>query len=798
MELSRVRIPLRRRGDFLSLRTPTSHRRRGTIPSRRRNERSPNCAGGVSDAGVTATERDFFFREADVVRTGRATSSAWDGACPAIREQLRLRFDVRWLARLDGVMAEQIASKAVRRGAKSCLECRNRKVRCVWLSGAAQTCQSCMARNTPCELQVYMRPVAQTVASTSRARVARLESEVSELWEVVRGLEARLGDAPSAPRAALPSQSLDSGEPAASPDALAGDEEDPAGDALDNSPDNTPGHLLQLFDNELLGSDRHGPSSSAKGPPSSRHLSSVSSLRALMPTRADMLAIAGQAASWMSLYNAVLPLSSLSRTSEELLAEHHRLQSAKADPIGLATLLLSIALTVQQEPGLTASRSTERMRDAATFVKHVSDCVERTVLSDDALAARLEGIEAGFLFIRLQLGRARVSKTWLCLRRMTSLAELTGLPRAAMTATMGPGQTSPLTSPLSRQKAEVWRSICAVDRIQSLMWSLPLATAKYAFPTQPILDAQGRVNPQSYLYSLADIASRVLELDNLYTSGRPLPEISHAVTVADQELRTLSNATPREWHNMPGAEFHVDLLLQHWHSYLEIRTHLQLALKYDQGQEFAFNFITCLGACQELARRYMTMRALVPDGFFANRVIDMQAFTATMFLLLAAHRTHGSASRVSSVDGSAGASLVAQVIEMMRRAAVLPGGDFARQAADALCSLGSLLQQPQTSQPQRITLDLALIGRIQVSRKPGLTLATPTPSHSVPNSIQQGLGGSQAPDHGNDPAFPGASGSDLTNPLSYSIESLDNYLFFAEETPFPEQWLTWTGWNAVS
>ena len=351
-----------------------------------------------------------------------------------------------------------------------------------------------------------------------------------------------------------------------------------------------------------------------------------------------------------------------------------------------------------------------------------------------------------------------------------------------------------------RKKAEVWESICAVDRITSMMWSLPLATVNYPLPKRLIVDAQGQVNPQSYLYNLADIASRVLELDNIYSSGRPLMELFNAVISTDQELRSLASVTPKTWQKINWPELSIDALLQSWHQYLTVRTHLQLALKYDEGQQFAFNFIACLDACQELTRRYVSMRPNLPAGFFANRVIDLQAFTATVFLLLASYRTtRSSGTFPQAVDVSVTTSLVNEVVSIMVFAADRAGGDMAHQAAEAIRSLSSLLQQPQTSESQKITMSLPLIGRIHVSRKSYAAKAVPKQPYPTPSEQSQGPWQPTASNAGSDPAAQAmpfrSSDLNLMDSLSYSMEIPESYPFLTDETLGNEQWLTWTGWD---
>ena len=124
-------------------------------------------------------------------------------------------------------------------------------------------------------------------------------------------------------------------------------------------------------------------------------------LRGLLPEREDMLVIANSASLWLPFYNAFLATTGSMSTSEDMLAHYDRLQASDADPIDIAALLLSIAITVQQSPEHTASRATGDAGEGSEYVRDISEQVEATIVADDILAATLEGLETCLLFIKL-------------------------------------------------------------------------------------------------------------------------------------------------------------------------------------------------------------------------------------------------------------------------------------------------------------------------------------------------------------------------------------------------------------
>ena len=53
----------------------------------------------------------------------------------------------------------------------------------------------------------------------------------------------------------------------------------------------------------------------------------------------------------------------------------------------------------------------------------------------------------------------------------------------------------------------------------------------------------------------------------------------------DSELRAISSVAPAEWWSMPTAQLSVDHVLQYWHQYFTIRTHLATAMRSSQGNQ---------------------------------------------------------------------------------------------------------------------------------------------------------------------------------------------------------------------
>jgi len=283
-------------------------------------------------------------------------------------------------------MSEERPAKRIRKGTRSCQECRNRKTRCIWPSDDAQVCQSCAAKNRTCELQVEVIQSPDAVKLTSRARIDALEKQVSDLWQALNqeppvplGQQHRL--APLTRTTTFDGQE--------SPDS-----------SNTSSPANPPAHLLHLFDNDMLDTNGHETTTPSTRLSTSTTMSKESaSLLALLPSREDMVVIAANSSSWLAWYKVLFSLNLAMGAGPVMLENYDRVKRFEMQPVPIATLLLAVTLTVQQ-----AQDATDMLRsipDPTAYIKNVSNLVEKVVVSNDDLIADLEGIRGALLFIRL-------------------------------------------------------------------------------------------------------------------------------------------------------------------------------------------------------------------------------------------------------------------------------------------------------------------------------------------------------------------------------------------------------------
>lgn len=303
-----------------------------------------------------------------------------------------------------------------------------------------------------------------------------------------------------------------------------------------------------------------------------------------------------------------------------------------------------------------------------------------------------------------------VRKMWIRLRRIIALAELIGLPSAAKTL-------STATTQHHKSAAALWESICVVDRIAGMMFNLPIATKAYAISHKNVIAPDGSVDVQSYVARLTEIAMSVQDLDNTPPCEQlGIDQLSRVFSI-DEKLRTLTDMTPSAWWTPPLGHMTPDRLVQYWTHYFTVRTHLRLALADDENGRFRLSYNTCLSACQNMARRYIDLRPLLPSGFFACRITDFQILTAAVFLIFDSSKAQSTSSRPSP-QPNASSVLTEQLDEALGNASRRVGGDFAGKAKVALRSLQTLMQGPPSDDGRKeMTLNVPMLGKISVNRK---------------------------------------------------------------------------------
>src|SRR5699024_10147592 len=111
-------------------------------------------------------------------------------------------------------------------------------------------------------------------------------------------------------------------------------------------------------------------------------------------------------------------------------------------------------------------------------------------------------------------------------------------------------------------------------------------------------------------------------------------------------------------------------------------------------------------------------RKLAP-GMFASRMLDLQAFTASVVLLLTSYSWPSMDQNSILIDKSRLEGIVSQVIELMReRSKDRVGYDFAEHGMRTLCAINKLLkQEDDVAHVQALKLNVPSLGKMHMRSK---------------------------------------------------------------------------------
>ncbi|QIW99895.1 hypothetical protein AMS68_005413 [Peltaster fructicola] len=656
-------------------------------------------------------------------------------------------------------MPKDTALRKVRKGTKSCVECRQRKIKCIWSETApgqppAEVCNNCEARGRPCVSQVYSSATTDAIRLTSRERIGKLEGMIQNLQASIQRLESRLSLEP------LDEAPYSDVQPAASRDEYSESE------ASDCSPVHAPAHLQQLFDNGLLGTPKPDPMSSpgkASSPGSFK--AARRALQDLLPPKSDIAIMQKYVGIWVVMMQSVFPTSFVGESSLDMISRYEAMQSDDAHPTTLANYLCPLAITVLHVPENAVRDELKGLKDGQRYVRKVSDAIEQYIFGEDHMIASLAGLEMAIMFLRLQMLQGRIRKVWVGLRRIVAMAEMLDIPRAATTH-----PRSGVFGERRQTAIDLWNCIVSIDRVTSLMFNLPVGTAAHKVPVPDGVMVNGTVHLPSVLLRMSASAVAVLEIDEMVAAQRPLHEISERVMLADQEWRALADLTPARWWHSPPLS--ADAMILYWYQYIGVRLHLQLALRNDEHNTLAYSHMRCIEACRNMAIRYPQLRTAMPTEFFAGRLYDVQVLTPGIFLL---HSYYKPGSAVQATPESP-AMLVRGILEVTDRIGDKTGGAFAKQVGTAIRSVIDILEGSTKGKPRALTLQIPILGKIHVGSRPSPATATrPTlpadPNMPIGNDYSNTL---------TDDDFA------LANSLDYFMEMSEDYSFSPSDLPDPD------------
>ncbi|WYZ42144.1 hypothetical protein EsH8_V_001039 [Colletotrichum jinshuiense] len=509
--------------------------------------------------------------------------------------------------------------RKVRKGTRSCWQCRKRKIRCEFASNEAETCAGCQTRGTTCVSQEFTDEEPSGAPERGLAqRLGRLEELMVKLADKM-GPEASLKDRINTPASSVDG-SLHASESTSSPETLA---RPPGRASISSAPVVGPSPSQPPADDPAT----------ARLPGGTKHERICQDICSMFPSAQDAKIIV------QSSRGPVFVLI-LSYSYQDILqgrcpptASLTDMPDVSRHPAILAKHLLQLSICLQQLPpsfdesqlGFKSSIQ-DTMNEWATTATQVT--------SNDDLIGSSEGLECLVLQGFYLVNSGNLRKAWLAMRRALSLAQLMGIERTGTRPLKScEPATDPDTIPTSHQ---LWARINFCDRFLSLLLGLPAGTKDNSFLADELIINDTPMERLEKTYSA--ISLRIIERNHAP------PNDAYAITQSvDCELENAARTMGRGWWEIPPIPEYTDtisqmstmshLMLQVHHHSLLILLHLPYMLRNQANSRFDYSKRTCLESSRAVLKRCLIFRT-ANNAAFSCRHIDYSSLMAAMTLLL--------------------------------------------------------------------------------------------------------------------------------------------------------------------
>ncbi|KAJ6022636.1 hypothetical protein N7499_007951 [Penicillium canescens] len=566
--------------------------------------------------------------------------------------------------------------KRMRKGTKSCTECRRRKIRCTFHPDRPGVCNECRSRGTKCidqEHTVITPPLSGSQFSQGEQPYS-LRERVAQLEHLVEGLAKRIDQrssrTPSSERHE-PTQSIKCpGMTETCPLEAESDELGPSSDQIRNAP------VLQLFDNYLVSrredSSNNDKFAGVKDMSPKAHAVRAELLSMLPPTP-DVNKIINASFHWF-VWQDHFP--ELFNRRDKRLVVLDNCNEALVAPAEVAKALMCLCISAIHAPEDFCFQGLTEPFDPQVFYDRCVTAVDRLIVRDDDFAATLPGIECQMLLSKLHLTEGRLRKAWLVNRRAIEFAHLAGMHLS--TKVPRPGDS------LYERRLKIWCSLGTSDRSLSLILGLPYGVAEGFFLPQ----VEQRLNtniaaPEAYLLRIGIITGHMVD-----RMQDPSNMSLEATMRLDQELQDSWKSMPNHLRSAdpsPGEkrEHYLERVpLQFMLKLLRALLHLPLMLQSPHKPQFRPCHSIAIESAREGLMLYKVLRSTSKP--YMCKMMDFMAFTLCMLLIVHLHGYSDESPDHSTEQDEKDWGLVEKVVEILRRAATEPGGSVAVESANIL------------------------------------------------------------------------------------------------------------------
>ncbi|PNP39003.1 hypothetical protein TGAMA5MH_09229 [Trichoderma gamsii] len=517
----------------------------------------------------------------------------------------------------------QAKKRKVRKGTRSCWECRRRKMKCIFGSPADTICVSCQRRGAKCVDQQFPEQISTPLDRSLQMgdRVVRVEALVEQLLKKMSsGSDSCCGCGTT--------------------------QEDEKFSKHDDTPQ------YEILDRQGI-RPPHLVDSKSRSIQSGKYKDLSRALFEALPTPKDIAIISKARGDLSARFYQMLTVSyhDLGKSDPQSLGSLFEPSGPNTHPVLIGLYMLRIATFLQHlHPNLH-----ENLKGLSEPPRQIMNRLFNTAVnlvnSNESLLNNIEGIECVMMESLWHTNGGDLRKGLTAIRRAMTIAQLMGFHRSRSSA-----QCRLLGSERQVQPKFIWFRIVFAERHICLMLGLPQSSIDQSMASNEVLESDtpmGRLERKHCV-----IASRILQRNQ----SEPSPDDFALTQELDKELQKAAEELPKKWWLHSNLATVLDdperlfwdmrrLFHQLFHYTLLNQLHLPYMLRSSlNGYESQYSRLTCVTASREVLSRFITFRSADRIAFWC-RTMDWFSLMAAMTLLIAhldGHRRGSESARLEN------------------------------------------------------------------------------------------------------------------------------------------------------
>ncbi|KAM0258707.1 hypothetical protein ACHAQJ_003716 [Trichoderma viride] len=544
---------------------------------------------------------------------------------------------------VDG--GSQPKRRKVRKGTRSCWECRRRKLKCIFGSPADTACISCKRRGAECVDQQFPEQISTPLDRSLQMgdRVVKVEALVEQLLKKVSNNSDPCCGCTTAQESGKSSRGILSpvfGRPVlaesnSSYEPLNARAQHPEGVLGCRQHDETPQYEILDCD----GSSRPSHLVSGKSRPIElgKHQALSRVLHESLPTPKDIEIIAKARGDLSARFCQILtvPYNDLDRSDSQSLERLFEQPGPNAHPVVIGLYMLRIATFLQHLHPNLHKNIKGLSEPPRQMMSRLFNTAISLVTTNESLISSIEGLECVIMESLWHTNNGNLRKGLVAIRRAITIAQLMGFHRSTSTA-----QCKLLDSERQVNPKFIWFRIIFAERHLCLMLGLPQSTVDQSMASKEMLESDTPMGRLERIHCV--IASRILQRNQ----SDPSPHDFVLTQELDRELQKAAEDLPKKWWLHSNLATALDdpetlfwdmrrLFHQLFHYNLLNQLHLPYMLRTSlNGHENQYSRVTCVNASREVLSRFITFRSSDRVAFWC-RTMDFFSLMAAMTLLIA-------------------------------------------------------------------------------------------------------------------------------------------------------------------